>query len=71
MPPQAGALCVCAPHDWPADRLRSCQSPKRLGGHDMAAHARRDWLSLGASIRLQQVEQERAEILRAFPHLKR
>lgn len=29
------------------------------------------WVSLGASVRLKEVEQERAEILRAFPHLKK
>jgi hypothetical protein len=29
------------------------------------------WVSLGASVRLQQLDQERAEIIRAFPHLKK
>jgi hypothetical protein len=36
----------------------------------MPARTRHEWVSLGASVRLQQLDEERAEIIRAFPHLK-
>jgi hypothetical protein len=37
----------------------------------MPAQRKHLWASLGASVRLQELEQERAEILRAFPHLRK
>jgi hypothetical protein len=37
----------------------------------MPAQRKDLWVSLGASVRLQELDQERAEILRAFPHLRK
>jgi hypothetical protein len=37
----------------------------------MPAQRKHLWVSLGASVRLQELDQERAEILRALPHLRK